>query len=148
MENSAREHDWQPGEEHWPSSVVMIVDDDPAVLGTLDRLITSWGHRTRAIGTFEQARRELSTSSPDALVTDVRLGDYNGLQLVHLARQRNPLATLIAISGIDDPVLRVEAANAGAAYLLKPTELILLREHLSGIRREKTAGIRTPASPG
>ena len=69
---------------------------------------------------------------PDALVADVRLGDYNGLQLVHLMKQRNPSAVVIAISGIDDPVLRTEAAKAGAAYLLKPTELSQLREYLAG----------------
>jgi DNA-binding response OmpR family regulator len=116
--------------------MVMIVDDEPSVLGTLDRLIASWGHRTMAYGTFEQARHALATGNPDALVTDVRLGNYNGLQLVHLAKQRNPSAIVIAVSGIDDPVLRVEAANVGAAYLLKPTELPRLREHLSRVRRD------------
>jgi DNA-binding response OmpR family regulator len=113
----------------------MVVDDDASVLAMLERLLAFWGYDTLPIGTFEEARRALGEHLPDALVTDVRLGDYNGLQLVHLIKRRNPTAVVIAVSGIDDPVLRQEAANAGAAYLLKPTELSLLRDHLSrGIR--------------
>jgi DNA-binding response OmpR family regulator len=111
----------------------MIVDDEPAVLATLDRLIASWGYRTLPYGSFEAARVALNDLPPDALVTDIRLGGYNGLQLVHLARQRNPAITVVVVSGIDDPVLRVEAANANAEYLLKPTEISRLRQCLAGI---------------
>jgi DNA-binding NtrC family response regulator len=136
MADAPCEHDGQADGESETPAMVMIVDDEPSVLGTLDRLIASWGHRTMAFGTFEQARIALANGNPDALVTDVRLGNYNGLQLVHLAKQRNPSAIVIAVSGIDDPVLRVEAANVGAAYLLKPTELPRLREHLSRARRD------------
>jgi DNA-binding response OmpR family regulator len=110
---------------------VLVVDDEPAVLAALERLIASWGYRTLALGTFEEARAALAGRPPDALVTDVRLGEYNGLQLVHLVKQRNPSAIVVAVSGIDDPVLRIEAANAGAPYLLKPMELSRLREHLA-----------------
>ena len=102
------------------------------MLATLERLIVAWGYRAVAIGTFEEARKALSDRPPDALVTDVRLGDYNGIQLVHIAKQRNPATIVVAVSGIDDPVLRVEAAKAGAAYLLKPDELSRLRQYLSG----------------
>lgn len=115
---------------------MMVVDDEPAVLATLERLLSSWGYRTLAIGSFEEARLALTVDPPDALVTDVRLGDYNGLQLVHLVKQRNPATIVVAVSGIDDPVLRLEAANAGAAYLLKPSELPRLRQYLSGETRE------------
>jgi DNA-binding response OmpR family regulator len=112
---------------------VLVVDDEPAVLAMLERLVASWGFRTIVAGTFEEGRASLD-AAPDALVTDVRLGDYNGLQLVHLAKQRNPSAIVVAVSGIDDAVLRKEAANAGAAYLLKPLELPQLKDYLSGNR--------------
>ena len=114
-----------------PARLVMVVDDDAGVLSTLDRMISFWGYRTLPVASFEDAREAMSHVLPDALVADVRLGDYNGLQLVHLIRQRNPKAIVVAISGIDDPVLRTEAANAGAAYLLKPNELSRLRDYLS-----------------
>ena len=38
---------------------------------------------------------------------------------------------LVAVSGYDDPVLRAAAAEAGAAYFVKPIEFPDLREHLT-----------------
>jgi hypothetical protein len=38
---------------------------------------------------------------------------------------------VIAVSGLDDPVLGAAAAEAGAAYFVKPIEFLHLREHLS-----------------
>jgi DNA-binding response OmpR family regulator len=111
---------------------VMVVDDDPAVLATLERLLMSWGYQTLAIGTFEEARAALTVDPPQVLVTDVRLQEYNGLQLVHLLKQLRPSAVVATLSGIDDPVLRTEAANAGAPYFVKPEGLLELRAYLAG----------------
>jgi two-component system response regulator RegA len=110
---------------------VMIVDDDALVLAMLERLLAVWGYRTVPFGSFEDARTSLSTHLPDALVVDVRLGDYNGLQLVHMAKQSNPAMIVVAVSGFDDPVLRAEAASIGVPYLVKPSELPRLRQYLS-----------------
>ena len=109
----------------------MIVDDDSSVLRMLTNWIKTWGYDPLPFGTFEDARAFLSVETPDALIVDVRLGKYNGLQLVHLARGKHPKVPVVAVSGYDDPVLRAAAADAGAAYLLKPAELPNLRDHLS-----------------
>ncbi len=110
---------------------VMIVDDDVLVLAMLARLVAFWGYRTVPFGSFEAARNSLCMNLPDALVVDVRLGEYNGLQLVHLAKQGNPAMIVVALTAYDDPVLRAEAASAGAAYLVKPSDLPRLRQCLS-----------------
>ncbi len=102
---------------------VVIVDDDDLALGTLQRLVTKWGYDVVPFARFEEARAFIEKRTPDALVVDVRLGTYNGLQLVHLARQMDPHMILVAISGFDDAVLRGEAERAGAAYLVKPLAL-------------------------
>lgn len=112
------------------SRQIMIVDDDLVVLDAMQRLLVVWGYSTIAYSRFEDARASLVSQSPDALIVDVRLGEYNGLQLVYIARQSNPSMAIVVVSGFDDPVLRNEAAHAGAVYLLKPTELLRLREHL------------------
>ena len=105
----------------------MIVDDESQVLATLERFMGLLGWDPVPFGTFEDARAFLERSLPAALIVDVRLGGYNGLQLIHLAKQRHPRLKLAAMSGFDDPVLRGEAAAAGAAYLLKPLRLDDLR---------------------
>jgi DNA-binding response OmpR family regulator len=112
------------------SHQVVIVDDDDLALGTLHRLIAHWGYDVVPFMTFEEARSFLATNTPDALVVDVRLGSYNGLQLVHLAKQAAPTMTVVAVSGFDDAVLRAEAEKAGATYLVKPVDITRLRQYL------------------
>jgi DNA-binding NtrC family response regulator len=109
---------------------IMIVDDDPVVLDAMQRLLVLWGYSTIAFSRFDEARASLGTQSPDALIVDIRLGEYNGLQLVHIAKRSNPSMAVVVVSGYDDLVLRNEATQAGAVYLLKPTELTRLREFL------------------
>ena len=112
------------------SRQIMIVDDDPVVLDAMQRLLVLWGYSTIAFSRFDEARASLATQSPDALIVDIRLGEYNGLQLVHLAKRSNPSMAIVVVSGFEDPVLRNEAIQAGAVYLLKPTEFQRLREYL------------------
>ena len=113
-----------------PTRLVMVVDDDAAMLGLLGRLLLGWGYRTTAFHRFEDAKDSLEEVSPDALIVDVRLGEHNGLQLVHLTRQTRPDTVIVVISGFDDPVLREEAARAGAKYVLKTQDLINLKDYL------------------
>jgi CheY-like chemotaxis protein len=63
-------------------SKVLIVDDDRATRYGLAELLEGAGYDTVAVGTFEEAIRILRTTPPDLLIADVRLGPFNGLQLV------------------------------------------------------------------
>jgi two-component system response regulator YesN len=110
---------------------IVVVDDDPAVLATLVNVLKTWGYDLVPFTQFEDARAFLCEKAADILIVDVRLGTYNGLQLVHLARQNHPEMRVVAVSGYDDPVLRAAAKDAGAAYFLKPIEFPHLREHLA-----------------
>ena len=79
---------------------------------------------------FDEARTALRTQTFDALITDVRLGAYNGLQLAVIARDTHPEISLIVFSGYDDPVLRHDAEQLGATYLVKPVSSSRLLELL------------------
>jgi DNA-binding NtrC family response regulator len=99
---------------------VLIVDDDRAVLKLLEQWLTGAGYAVVACDTFETAKAHLAEAPPDVLLTDVRLGAFNGLQLVILAKAQAPQTVVIAMSAFDDPMLRQDAANCGAGYLAKP----------------------------
>ena len=109
---------------------VVIVDDDDQALGVLQRILTLWGYNVFPFRAFEGARDFVSAHPPDALIVDVRLGSYNGLQLVHLAKHLAPQMSIIVVSGFDDAVLRAEAERAGATFLAKPIDSEELRELL------------------
>jgi len=96
---------------------VLIVEDDKAARDGLVRLIAGRGHEVSAAATFEDGRRLLKTHRPDVLITDVRLGAFNGLQLL-LSDQSHVQA--IVLTAFQDPVLEAEARNLGARFLLKP----------------------------
>src|SRR5262245_55755129 len=110
--------------------LALIVDDDDSCATALEQLLTEWGFQAVPFNTFQQARTYLDSATPDLAIVDVRLGNYNGLHLVHLIRQASPGAVLIAVSGFEDPVLRDEAARLGAAFLSKPWDMGQLRRLL------------------
>ena len=99
---------------------VLIVDDDLAILGLVRQWLSGAGYSVIACDRFETAKRHLSETPPDVLLTDVRLGAFNGLQLVILAKEQAPDTVAIAMSAFDDPMLRRDAALCGAGYLSKP----------------------------
>jgi DNA-binding response OmpR family regulator len=118
---------------------VLLVDDDLAVLALVRTWLTAAGYTVTACHRFEDAKQQLTTQTPDVLVADVRLGAYNGIQLVLQARARSPRTQIVAITGFDDPLLRREARRAGAVYLLKPFTHDQMLEAVAGHPRDSAA---------
>ena len=99
---------------------VFVVDDEPALAESLRLGLQNYGHDVEMSRSFEDARRRLLAETFDVLITDVRLGAFNGLQLAVIARGNNPTMRIVVFSGFDDPVLRDEATALNATYLVKP----------------------------
>jgi DNA-binding NtrC family response regulator len=72
--------------------------------------------RLKVCGDFHSARRQLSLRSFAFLITNIRLGEYNGLQLVYLAHDVDPRCRAIAYTAVRDVWLAREAQRAGAFY--------------------------------
>jgi two-component system response regulator RegA len=96
---------------------ILIVDDDIGYLTVTKVLLERGGHEVLIASTFEEGRRALRDETPDLLIADVRLGAFNGLQLIAMGHVRIPS---IVVSGFDDAVLQAEAHAFGADYLVKP----------------------------
>jgi DNA-binding NtrC family response regulator len=99
---------------------ILIVDDDPSTLEGLVELLQRSGYRARGAASFGEGREALDHSTVDLLITDVRLGAANGLQLVLRAQMRQPPTPVIVMTGFADSVLEAEARRMGAVFLLKP----------------------------
>ena len=113
-----------------PRLRVLVVDDDPNMLETIAWGVERGGHEAVQVGRFDQAKYYIQDSPPDALVTDVRLGAFNGLQLAILTTQKYPGTPVIILTGYEDPTLRDEAARAGATFVMKPVRLEDLLAHV------------------
>ena len=99
---------------------ILIVDDYEGVAETLGSDLQLRGFDVSTSRDFVEARTKLLESRFDVLVTDVRLGAFNGLQLAVIARAKWPDMRIVVISGFDDPVLKAEASATHATYLVKP----------------------------
>ncbi len=75
------------------------------------------GYRVLTADSFERASELLKSKAPDLLILDVRLGEFNGLQLIVTAPRPVPA---IVVTGYDDTVLERDARQLGAEYLVKP----------------------------
>lgn len=92
------------------------------------------GFTTLPVASFLEARDVLTEIEPEALVTDVQLGDYNGLHLVAIAQVEHPRTTCVVV-GPRDPALQSESYHLGARYLVEPIDA----ERVSAILAELVA---------
>jgi DNA-binding response OmpR family regulator len=116
---------------------ILIVDDDePTRLG-LAALLAHVGYETITASSVPTAKRVLATEQPDLLIVDIRLGDYNGLQLIVVGPEPIPA---IVMTGFADPVLEADARRLGADYLLKPVSPSTL---YSAVARTLSKVVRT-----
>lgn len=77
-----------------------------------------------AVPSGEEAVLEIAMGEFDLLVTDVRLPGISGLEVMRRVRTSHPELKVILITGVLDPTIRRNAADAGAdAFFLKPIEL-------------------------
>jgi DNA-binding response OmpR family regulator len=97
---------------------VLMIDDDEAYLSACTTILSGDGHDVVGCGTFHEGRRRLAGEAFDAVIADVRLGAYNGLHLVTLAA---PSMTKIVVSAFLDTVIRRDAEQAGARFVVKPS---------------------------
>jgi DNA-binding NtrC family response regulator len=122
--------------ERTRKSRVLMVDDDQQYLGFCTIILRDDGHDVTACSEFNEGRRLLADDHFDALIADVRLGAYNGLHLIALA---HPSMIKIVLSAFLDPVIRRDAEQAGARFLVKPVDCPSISELLSQTEQAPTA---------
>jgi two-component system chemotaxis response regulator CheY len=67
---------------------IMVVDDSPATLASIDFMLTKAGFGTQMVLCAEDALRLLKSGvAPDALITDLNMGAMNGIDLIREARK-------------------------------------------------------------
>lgn len=118
---------------------ILIVDDEPDIRELLEITLGRMKLETRSARDVAEAREWLGRESFDLCLTDMRLPDGTGLDLVHFIQQRYshvPVAMITAFGSLDTAI---NALKAGAFdFLTKPVDLPRLRELVS-------AALRMPA---
>jgi putative two-component system response regulator len=108
-------------EAHPARERLLVVDDDESVVLLLKVILEGEGYRCVSAGTIADARARLGEAAFDVLVSDVRLPDGSGLDLVEQAIAGDERMAALVVSGLDDVALGDHALRIGAyGYIVKP----------------------------
>jgi DNA-binding response OmpR family regulator len=101
--------------------LILIVEDEADLAATCARLLRRRGHAVVAVGSRAAALAALDDAPPALIVSDVRLPDGDGLDVVRAATAMRPCVPTVVMTGRASETGRVAARAAGAAaYLPKP----------------------------
>ncbi|HWC15762.1 MAG TPA: response regulator [Terriglobales bacterium] len=78
---------------------ILVVDDDPAVLDTSAVILRERGYEVRTASGGFAALAELRRSLPDVIISDLRMPNMSGFELLSVVRLRFPHIPVIAVSG-------------------------------------------------
>ena len=106
---------------------VLVVAPSAQVASTVLTVLSAAGYHAERLTDFRDAREALDARPPDLLVTEVRLGAYNGLHLAIRARGRG-LTTQTILVGPADAILEAEARKQDAFYLESPVDPVALAQ--------------------
>ena len=118
------------------SATVLIVDDEDATRSLCHDVVTDSGLRTRTASTTEQALEILDQIPVDILITDLRVPQIGGLELLKRVRTSYPQTAVLVLTQYGTIESAVEATRLGAAdYITKPFHIPELRSKLDRMIR-------------
>ena len=116
---------------------ILVVDDEPAWLKSMTHILRREGYQVKAVQSAAEALALLVKYRPDLIVSDLRMPDMNGFDLLDKIRHLPKISAtpVVFFSAIDDFHAKTVARELGAtACLLKPydeSELVsVLRQYL------------------
>ena len=123
---------------------VLVVGMKPEWVGRVADLLKDTGHDVVVAFGFGEAMHALGDRSPTLMVSQLRLGPFNGLHLMIRARTSHPAMRVILVDRAFDPVLEAEALRHNALYVADPLEEAELLEQVTRLEGEATPQRRWP----
>jgi two-component system response regulator PilR (NtrC family) len=85
----------------------------------LEIVLRSDGHHVETVNSGEQAIRKIDAALYDVVVTDIRMPDVTGMDVLQHARRVSPDTLVIMITAVDDAETSIQALNAGAFHYVR-----------------------------
>ncbi len=100
---------------------LLVIDDEESMREFLSILLGAAGYSVETGGTLAEARAKLGSETFDLVVTDLKLPDGSGLDLLSEAKRVDPDAQIIVVTAFGTPETAVDAMKLGAYdYITKP----------------------------
>ncbi len=123
-----------PSEAH-----LLIVDDERSMRELLEYMLSKEGYNIDLAENGRKAVEAIQAKDYDLVLSDIKLGDLTGLDVLRAAKQKNPNIVVIMISAFASTETAVEAMNDGAYdYVPKPFDNDELKETISNALERKT----------
>jgi signal transduction histidine kinase/CheY-like chemotaxis protein len=117
-------------------TITAVVEDEPGILSVVKRIVEGMGSKVICFGDLSTARADLINSSEklDLLITDVALGDGNGLDLASELVELGVVSRVLVMTGYADRQrLNQVRPQDGWEVLMKPFNIDQLREAVSSL---------------
>jgi DNA-binding NtrC family response regulator len=111
---------------------LLIVDDEPAILKALQRVVRDEGYKVITALDGEEALRLVASETVDVVLSDMDMPGMSGLDLMVRLRRNHPSAVRLLLTGRGTLAAAVGAINDGEVYrfMTKPWDIDELREVL------------------
>src|SRR2546421_1853837 len=105
------------------SARVLVIDDDPGLAEVLELLLSREGYGAERAATMKQGLERAAARDVDLVITDLRLPDGTGLDVIRELRARQPALPIIMVTSYSSMESAIAALRGGAVdYLIKPFE--------------------------
>jgi CheY-like chemotaxis protein len=129
---------------------VLVVDDDPVVRKSFDRVLSSKGYAVITAESGEEAMRKLGEEKYDAVYTDIRMPGMSGLDVAEQVKARKPWTPVVIITGYGTEAAEARAKTAGVtSFLHKPLSPEVIEDSARAVTEgaEKAETIALPPPP-
>ena len=129
-----------------PPAQILVVDDEPDLRTLYELTLLREGYQVEAASSVEEAWQHLQASRFDAVITDMRLPDGLGLELLQRIARHQRSERCVVMTAYGSAENAVEALKAGAFdYLTKPVDLKQFRSVVASAVQERPGA--APARP-
>lgn len=119
-------------------TTVLVVDDEEGIRQAIQRFLTRLGYRVLQAASGREALDRQSAEQPQAMLSDIRMPNMTGVELVPKALAIDSDLAIIMLTAIDEPRTAIECLKLGAYdYLIKPVDLDELELSLQAALRQR-----------
>jgi len=93
---------------------ILVCDDQRSICEMLDISLRKDGHRVETVSAGETAKKKLSSANYEVLITDIKMPQTDGIEVLHFAREASPDTSVILITAVEDYEAAVQAVKGGA----------------------------------
>lgn len=126
---------------------VLVVDDDPVVARSIDRVLSTKGYAVITARDGPEALAKLAQGSYDAVFTDIRMPGMDGLEVAKRIRETQPWLPVVIVTGYGSPASEARAQAIGVAgFLHKPLSPEMIETSAREAVTWKAVDMRAPAA--